>query len=204
MIPPSNAGSYRALHDAIITFASTHPSPELTIFRANLKNLSAERSEVPSTRLPAADYLEPAATTATPETRGLLELINEQRDHVLWEQSYKAADGAVGDDMLSRYGFVEVIGARGPYVSTSVRAGIGVFGPQVNYPTHHHQAEEVYFVLAGAGVFDVGDAPSRHCRAGDAVHVVSNTPHALHTEREALIVLYLWQNGPLRAQSTFV
>lgn len=52
--------------------------------------------------------------------------------------------------MLSGYGFAEVIGERGPFVSKRVRSGIGVWGPNIDHPAHHHMAEEVYVPLAGS------------------------------------------------------
>ena len=139
--------------------------------------MGTERCKVAGARLSVADYLEPALASATPDTRSLLQALIEHRDAVLWEQSYKSEERLVGDDMLSRYGFVEVISASGPYLSDLVRAG--------------------------GSVFDVGTAPTRHCGPGDAVHVVSDTPHGLHTEGEALVMLYSWQNGPLPQQSSF-
>ena len=196
--------SYARLCAAILAFVDQCAAPEMDRFRDNITNWGSTRCEVARAHLAAADFLEPALASATTETRALLKALVDERDAVLWEQSYKAADGLVGDDMLSRYGFVEVIGGRGPYISSAVRAGVGVFGPRVNYPTHRHPAEEIYLVLAGSGVFEIGAAPARTVNAGELVHVISDTPHGLHTEDTALVVFYLWQNGPLRQTSTFL
>jgi len=200
---PASASSYQVLYDAIMASVSTCTAPELDRFTTNLAQWGTERCEVANVTLRAADYLAPALASANPCARGLLQAFVDQRDAVLWEQSYKAQDGLVGEDMLSRYGFVEVIGGRGPFLSDTVRAGVGVFGPHVNYPTHHHRAEEIYLVLAGRGVFNVGETTSRECGPGAIVYVLSDTPHSMQTQDEPLVVLYLWQNGTLRQQSSF-
>nr|MDJ0970654.1 dimethylsulfonioproprionate lyase family protein [Kiloniellales bacterium] len=115
-------------------------------------------------------------------------------------------DAVVGEDMLAGYGFVEVVGVHGPFLSTRVRAGIGVWGPDIVYPPHRHRAEETYIVVAGAAEFMVGEDPKASASkriVGDVVHVPSMTTHGFRTRDDPVAVLYLWQGIDLREKSSF-
>jgi len=108
--------------------------------------------------------------------------------------------------MLAGYGFAEVVGLRGQFLSTRIRSGIGVWGPDIIYPPHHHRADETYVVLAGAAEFTVGEGAGASVSmrtAGDVVHVPSMTPHGFRTGEDPLVVLYMWQGAGLREKSSF-
>lgn len=72
------------------------------------------------------------------------------------------------------------------------------------YPNHHHQAEELYMIVAGSAVFRVAEDAPRRCEAGDVVHVTPNQVHGFETREQPLGVLYVWRNGDLRETSKFV
>lgn len=189
---------------AIQAFVAVHPHPDIADFKEGIADWGEAWQGVPRNHLPAADHLVPAPVRSVPETRGLLALFAAERAWRKWEQSYTRADAAVSEDLLADYGFAEVIGKKGPFVSNRVRAGIGIWGPNVTYPIHRHQAEEVYLPLAGCGIFHLGDAaPAKRC-AGDVVKVPSALPHGFETESEPLVIFYIWQGGDLREKSTFL
>jgi mannose-6-phosphate isomerase-like protein (cupin superfamily) len=189
---------------AIQAFVAAHPHPDMQAFKAGIADWGADWQGVPKAHLPAAEHLVPALDATVPETRGLLALFAEERAWRKWEQSYTSADEAVSDALLAGYGFAEVIGKNGPFVSSRVRAGIGIWGPNVTYPIHRHQAEEVYLPLAGCGIFHLGDGAPAKKHAGDLVKVPSALPHGFETERSPLVIFYIWQGGDLREKSTFL
>lgn len=198
--------SDRVLLDAILSFVAGHPHPELQRFKDSLAQWGQNWTAVTPRLLPAADTLSRALALAPPKTRALIDLFEQEKHTRKWEQSYTKADDLVGDDMLAGYGFAEVIGKLGPFVSTRVRAGIGVWGPNIDYPPHRHQAEEVYVPLAGAASFRLGsgEALSVETRGvGDAVYVPSMLTHGFRTLDQPLAVLYIWQAGDLRETSHF-
>ncbi|MEM7222239.1 MAG: dimethylsulfonioproprionate lyase family protein [Pseudomonadota bacterium] len=206
MDAPSLKESDTRLRDAILAFVAAHPDPAVGRFKAALADWGEDWRAAAPHHLPAADTLGQTLALSAPETRDLLALFVQERASRKWEQSYTRVDGVVGEDMLAGYGFAEVIGKQGPFVSTRVRAGIGVWGPQITYPAHRHQAEEVYVVLAGSAVFSLGEgerASSARQRAGTAVHVSPLLTHGFRTEDEPLAVFYLWQAGDLREKSSF-
>jgi mannose-6-phosphate isomerase-like protein (cupin superfamily) len=202
MREPDRQADQRLL-DAILAYVAGHPDPGVRPFREGIANWGRDWVGVPPAHLPASATLAETLAFATPETHDLLALFSAERGSRKWEQSYTRADNLVGDDMLTGYGFAEVIGKWGPFISDRVRAGIGVWGPRIDYPLHRHQAEEVYVVLAGSAEFRLGDAPPAVARAGEAVHVTPQLTHGFRTLEEPLAVFYIWQAGDLREKSTF-
>ena len=199
--------SDRILLDAIQEFVATHPDPELFRFRDTIANWGEEWIDVAPHHLPAADRLPDMLDLTVPATHDLVAKFEAGRASRKWEQSYKKTDGVVGDDMLSDYGFAEVVGKWGPFVSDRARSGIGVWGSNIEYPPHRHKPEEIYVVVAGSAEFLLGepDAPSYLERsAGQSVYVPSLTRHGFRTNSQPLVVFYIWQaDSDLREISTF-
>ncbi len=202
---PDRAADQRLL-DAIQTFVSGRSDDAVARFHAGIRDWGDTWRGIAPHHLGAADTLSNCLSLTAPRTHALVAGFERDKASRKWEQSYTQADGVVGDDMLSGYGFAEVIGKHGPFVSTKVRTGIGVWGPHIVYPAHRHAAEEVYVVLAGRAIFRLGeDEAARDAERlpGDAVHVPSMTTHGFRTTDEPLVVFYIWQAGDLREKSSF-
>jgi mannose-6-phosphate isomerase-like protein (cupin superfamily) len=191
------------LLDAVRNFALDHPHPEIARFKASMRAWGDTWQAVTPAYLPAADFLRATSVSADPRTEALLTVFERHKKRLRWEQSYKKEEGLVPDAMLAGYGFAEIIGQQGPFVSERIRAGIGIWGPDIVYPGHQHKAEEVYILLTGSAEFTVGAAAEIRQSAGDVVYVESNTPHGFRTTGQSLVVYYLWQAGDLRQQSKF-
>lgn len=196
----------QALLDAVRGFARTHPAKDIDRF---LPALCAEPDSwqmVEPSDLPASKTLAAAGSRTDPATHAIWSAFADAQACSRWEQSYTKADGLVGDDMLNGYGFIEIIGKRGPFLSTQVRSGIGVWGPNITYPRHRHQAEEIYVGIAGAADFTLGvggHTETRRAAAGDAVYVAPQQPHGFVTTDELFVVFYIWQAGDMREVSKF-
>ena len=194
------------LLDATLAYVVGHADTKLDAFREAAANWGESWTGVAPARLLVSDLLSDALPLAAPGTaeRELMSLYVKERASRHWEQSYTTADEAVGADMLAGYGYTEIVGKRGPFLSERIRAGVGVFAASVDYPAHRHKAEEVYVVLAGSGTFRLGGNPPERQRAGAVVHVASQLVHRITMGKEPLVILYLWQGGDLREKSTFV
>lgn len=198
--------SDRGLLDALLCFVAANSHPELQRFEESLANWGQEWVAVPPRLLPAAGTLSRALPLASTATAGLLDHFEREKHSRKWEQSYTKEDGLVGDAMLSGYGFAEVIGKLGPFVSSKVRAGVGVWGPNIDYPPHRHQAEEIYVPLAGKAEFRLGEGEALSIETrgvDDAIYVPSMLTHGFRTSDQPLVVLYIWQAGDLRQKSSF-
>ncbi len=194
----------RELRDAIQAFVANFSHPDLDRFKPGIAQWSRDWKSVSPSRLPAADFLTQSLANAAPQTRHMVELLARYADDVKWEQTYTKADSAISEKMLATYGFVEVIGSRGPFFSDQVRSGIGVYGPGIGYPPHRHKAEEIYIVLAGGAEYRLDGKPPKYAQPGDLVFVPSMLTHGFYTADEAMVVYYIWQAGDLREVSTFV
>jgi mannose-6-phosphate isomerase-like protein (cupin superfamily) len=197
----------RELLEAVRRFALDHEHPYLTQFKPSIRDWGDSWEPVEPVDLPVSAVLAEAAGRATSNTtsniRPLLQTFARHRHRLRWEQSYRKQDGLVPDAMLDAYGFVEIIGLRGPFVSDRIRAGIAIWGAQVDYPQHQHQAEEIYVLLAGSAEFSFAGDAAQTRRADDLVFVESNRRHGFRTGEEGLVVYYLWQAGDLRQTSNF-
>ncbi|HKJ51897.1 MAG TPA: dimethylsulfonioproprionate lyase family protein [Gammaproteobacteria bacterium] len=191
------------LLEAVRDFALGHPHPDVARFGDAMTHWGDDWRAVGAQYLPAAELLSAALADAAEETYDLLALFERHRRELRWEQSYRREDALVPEEMLDGYGFAEIIGQRGPFVSERIRAGIGVWGPGIVYPLHRHRAEEVYIPLAGTAEFVVGETAETTRTVGDVVHVDSGRAHGFRTTDRSLVVYYLWQAGDLRQTSTF-
>ena len=93
------------------------------------------------------EWLGPACRAGWAGAAGLLATLETAHPRLAWRQSYGPED--FGADFLERYGWTELIGARGPIMSDRIAVGLLLLGPALTYPPHSHDAEEVYLPLSG-------------------------------------------------------
>lgn len=126
-------------------------------------------------------------------------LLAERGQRLHWGQTYTADD--FGQTFIDNYGWVELVGTRGHFADDRVACGFLLLGPNVHYPDHHHEAEEIYIPLTGA-MWRMGDGDFAYREPGEVIHHRSNVSHAMKTGAEPLLAVYLWRGGPLAARST--
>ncbi len=120
-------------------------------------------------------------------------------DMMHWAQTYSISD--FGGDFLERYGWVELFGTRGHFASEEMAGGFLLLGRGVHYPDHHHTAEEIYIPLTDGSLWSKDGQPFLPHWSGGIIHHPSNIRHAMRTEDEPLVALYLWRGGPLAQKS---
>jgi mannose-6-phosphate isomerase-like protein (cupin superfamily) len=152
-----------------------------------------------SRSLPVLGALEGVERFAAPATRRIVEEIAALAPSLEWRQTYSADD--FGERFLESYGWTEWIGQRGMFESDAIACGVLLLGPDIEYPAHSHEAEEIYLPLAGSARWRSGDAGWRVQAPGACIHHPSWTPHAMRTAEEPLLALYVWRGGDLAAKS---
>ena len=100
--------------------------------------------------------------------------------------------GVLGRDYLDNYGYVQLLGPNAMVEHDAVRVGIGMWGPNLHYPAHQHEAEELYHVLAGEPSFSSGGGSGRTTRPGDAVHHAPWQVHSQDFGARPTVLLYCW------------
>jgi hypothetical protein len=152
--------------------------------------------------LPVVALLDRLITHSVPATADLVQALAAAADDLEWRQTYSAAD--FGPAFLDRYGWTELIGLRGPIPSTEVACGFLALGPEIDYPSHAHEAEELYLPLAGDALWMRGDEDFTTRLPGLPIHHPSWMPHAMRTRAEPLLALYIWRGGDLAAKSNII
>lgn len=110
-----------------------------------------------------------------------------------WRRTYSAEE--VGEDFRNRYGYVELWGTTGHFRHAASRAFIGFWDRGLVYDWHRHQAEELYYVLAGSARFRTEGAADETLRQGGTRQHTTLQSHALDTPDAPLLAFVLWR-GP--------
>ena len=123
--------------------------------------------------------------------------------HLPWRRTAGYLD-VLSEEYLANYGYVQLLGPAPSIIEhPSVRVGIGVWGPELNYPFHEHEAEELYHVLFGSPSFGTDDGVWVEARPGDAIHTPPWRRHAQRFGSTPTAVLYCW-TGAVEADAVLV
>jgi hypothetical protein len=161
--------------------------------RATPFGATAPGAIIPS--LPVLRWLPHIAADAHGFGSSLIGALCRAAPALAWHQTYTAAEA--GATFLRNYGWTELFGPRGGARSMKIACGALLLGPHTFYPAHRHEAEEIYVPLSGTADWQQGDAVWRQCTPGTLVHHRSEEPHAMRTENEPLLALYVWRSANL-------
>ena len=129
----------------------------------------------------------------------VVDTLSTVANQIAWGQTYTVDD--FGSGFLERYGWTELIGLRGPIASERMASGFLMLGPEIEYPRHSHEAEEVYVPLTEPSFWMRGEEDWELRKPCRPIHHASRTPHAIRTENVPLLALYLWRGGNLTEKS---
>jgi hypothetical protein len=161
---------------------------------------SMARRDLAPRPLPCLSHLHRTAVIAPPPGHALTALLCDHGRDLHWGQTHAAGD--FGQNFLDNYGWLELFGTRGHFANDRMAGGFLILGPGIEYPDHHHVAEELYVPLTGGTCWRMGEGAWRLRQAGEVIHHASNVSHAMRTGDEPLLAFYLWRGGPLAARST--
>ena len=181
------------------TLLAGFDQPELASFLDDWPAPDAAPRAVEPRPLPVLRWLGRTPALAVAETRPLVDGFVAAARALAWGQTYAAGD--LGERFLERYGWSELIGVRGPIASDRLACGVLLLGPEIEYPPHSHAAEEIYVPLAGAADWLRGGEGWRRRRPGELIHHPSGVAHAMRTDGQPLLALYLWRGGDLAQKS---
>jgi len=174
-------------------------APQWDRLRVALPGENSAARALPPRPLPALRWLAGIEAQAAAGTHALCATLMRTAPHLPWGQSYSAEDFGAG--FLERYAWMELIGRRGPFASESLALGFLLLGPEIEYPRHRHEAEEIYLVLSGTAQWLKAEGPFAARAPGTLIHPPPWCWHAMRTGDEALLALYLWSGGDLTQKS---
>lgn len=210
MRPPALTRAAHAFAEGILSLYTQEiargasPAPALREASAHLS--SALAGPIRSTalqHLPVCVHL-PAALTAL--SAGPLAALAPSfavlaRDGCWWQNAnYRANPPHAG--FLDNYASLELAGLSGPLMSTRTAIGVLLLGPNLDYPSHLHPADEVYHVLSGTADWWMAGLPWQEREAGTCIHHPSGVAHAMRTGAAPLLALYAW-TGDIATPPTF-
>lgn len=162
-------------------------TPEVNAFRGLPQD--PPRLNKPHTPVPALPHLTAHFPTKMASERGkvMAHAVIDAADQIDWLLTY--TEDLVGADFLARYGWFELLGPTGHFMSDDVVAFVGYWGQGLRYPWHWHEAEEIYVVVDGACLFEAEGREARAASPGDTSHHVPWQAHALRTQDQPVLAL---------------
>ena len=178
--------------------------PEFPMVAAVLDALDQARSPADTEphRLPVVLHLDAVEPSGDAALDAVLEEFLLLAPALPWRQTVGYLD-VLSRDYLDNYGYVQLLGPNSIAKNPTVRVGIGLWGPHLHYPTHKHEAEELYHVLAGEPTFGGRDGERRTTRPGDAVHHAPGQEHYQDFGSTPTVLLYCW-TGAVEADAVLV
>lgn len=144
----------------------------------------------------AIPALEEIAELAAPEpvqNAALQDAILRAADAIDWRQTYTEEE--VGRHFLDHFGYCELIGPEGHFLSQEYRAFIAYWGEGLHYDWHVHEAEELYFIVSGEAEFFREGEAGQVLRAGDTRLHRPMQPHAMTTGDSPVLAFILWRGS---------
>ena len=171
----------------------------ISSFLSDWPAASTPTRSIVSNILPVLSWMPETVAAAHKKAEFLVDMLASSADRISWGQTYSADDFGYG--FLEKYGWTELIGLRGPVASERIACGFLMLGPEIEYPRHSHEAEEVYIPLTEPTFWIRGNEDWESRTACRPIHHASRMPHAMRTESVPLLSLYLWRGGDLTQKS---
>lgn len=142
---------------------------------------------------PVVRWLDRLEPHDDPTIRRIVEAFTALAPVAPWKQTAAYLD-AMPPGTADDYGYVKVLGPDSLAPATDVAIGIGIWGPGLHYPMHHHAAEEAYHVLAGHPTFRSEGGEWRGLATNEAFH---QPPWAPHEQRfdDACLLMWAWRGS---------
>lgn len=143
-----------------------------------------------------------AALTLT--AQGPLAAIGESFARVMhqlrWSQNPNYTEHNSKRSFLDGYAYAGFAGPDAPLLCAAPRGGLVLLGPDVEYPSHHHQPKEVYLVLTPGSQWCLDEGDWFDVDAGDLIFHDSWQMHAMRTREQPLLAFAGWiEAGDRRA-----
>ena len=181
----------RAVWDTLLTQVQAlhHNAPDLAAFcdwPGDIKPQSVDPYHIPAAQLMETDA---ALDTSHPAATALL----AASPHAKWRETYKGTQ--ITGDFMDRFGCYCLIGTGGAFTSAKISSYVVYMPAHLDYPAHHHPAEEMYLMLSGSATFQCGQAAPETLQAGQSSQHASNEPHATKTGASPMLAYVVWRNN---------
>ena len=125
---------------------------------------------------------------AAPDCHRAARTLGGIADKLAWFERSRARPSGYVDTRCS----VGIVGPQGMITDQRFKFGIYLQPPEMFYPAHRHEAEELYFLLSGTALWQKDDAGFEPVASGALIHHASYQAHAMRTQDEPLLALWSW------------
>ena len=119
-------------------------------------------------------------------------LISNLAPHVNWNNGY--SEDQTSKEFLDKYGFFELIGPTGHFVTTDMALYVNYLDKNSYYPWHNHEAEELYFIVSGEAKFESESEKPKILKSTDTRFHKSYEPHRITTTNKNILSFVIWKN----------
>ena len=117
-----------------------------------------------------------------------------------WSQNPNYTEHNSKRSFLDGYAYAGFAGPDAPLLCAAPRGGLVLLGPDVEYPSHHHQPKEVYLLLTPGSQWCLDEGDWFDVDAGDLIFHDSWQMHAMRTREQPLLAFAGWiEAGDRRA-----
>jgi hypothetical protein len=117
-----------------------------------------------------------------------------------WSQNPNYTVNNSSRSFLDGYAYAGISGPDAPILCAAPRGGLVLLGPDVVYPSHHHQPREVYLVLTPGSQWCLDEGDWFDVGPGDLLFHDSWQMHAMRTREQPLLAFSGWiEAGDRRA-----
>ena len=120
------------------------------------------------------------------------DLISELAPHVNWDNGYNELQ--VGKKFIDKYGFFELIGPTGHFETSDMALYVNFLDKNSYYPWHNHEAEELYFIVAGEAKFESENEISKILKPTDTRFHKKFQAHSITTYKNKILSFVIWKN----------
>ena len=119
-------------------------------------------------------------------------LISNLAPHVNWNNGY--SEDQTSKEFLDKYGFFELIGPTGHFVTTDMALYVNYLDKNSYYPLHNHEAEELYFIVSGEAKFESESEKPKILKSTDTRFHKSYEAHRITTTNKNILSFVIWKN----------
>jgi hypothetical protein len=196
MIDHSDSDELEALNKLIWSRIAARPARISGCQIARPAQIDGERRDAESRFsdcFPVLDHLDSElALTA----QGPLAEIGDRCARVMqqlrWSQNPNYTEYNSKASFLQGYAYAGISGPDAPLLCAVPRGGLILLGPDVEYPSHHHQPREVYLVLTPGSQWCLDEGDWFDVAAGDLIFHDSWQMHAMRSGVHPLLAFAGW------------
>ena len=132
------------------------------------------------------------ALVAQTELAELAERFARVMQRLRWSQNPNYTPANSSRSFLDGYAYAGFSGPDAPLLCAAPRGGFVLLGPDVVYPSHHHQPREVYLVMTPGSQWCLDEGEWFDVAPGDLIYHDSWQMHAMRTRSHPLLAFAGW------------